>query len=228
MAGRISEMPTARSGYSVIVFDWDGTLMDSTVGITIAIQEAARDVGMPVPSPEVASHVIGLGLQDLLRGAVPLLPSERSHEFVAAFRNHFQAQEEAMGLFPGIPELLDELCLRNLRLAIATGKSRRGLEHALRATGLEGYFSATRCAEETNEKPHPAMLLELMDELAVDRHGMLMIGDTSHDLDMAQRAGVDGLAVGYGAHPLETLSAMHTRACVGSVNELRLWLSKNA
>jgi phosphoglycolate phosphatase len=150
-------MPISRKRYSVIVFDWDGTLMDSTAGITVAIQEAARDMGLPVPLPEVASHVIGLGLQHLLRGAVPLLPAERNHEFVEAFRNHFQAQEEAMALFPGISELLDELRVRNLRLAIATGKSRRGLDQALRVTGLEGRFCATRCADETKNKPHPAI-----------------------------------------------------------------------
>jgi phosphoglycolate phosphatase len=124
--------------------------------------------------------------------------------------------------------MLEELRARGHRLAVATGKSRRGLSHQLGLTGLGELFSASRCADETSPKPHPAMLIELMRELAVQRHELVMIGDTSHDLGMAQSAGVDAVAVGYGAHPLEALSAWNPCASVSSVLELRQWLSRNA
>jgi phosphoglycolate phosphatase len=214
--------------YPLIVFDWDGTLMDSTTGITVAIREAARDMGLPVPSREQASHVIGLGLQDSLRRAVPSLPAEKYMEFVDHYRTHFHAQQKSMALFPGVRELLALLQEKGHRLAVATGKSRRGLDQALQATGLTPAFSATRCADETNPKPHPAMLLELMSEMALENRDLLMVGDTSHDLGMAESAGVDAVAVGYGAHPIESLSALGPRACVGSVVELRQWLTANA
>jgi len=214
--------------YPFIVFDWDGTLMDSTAGITLAIQEAARDMGLPVPAREVASHVIGLGLYDSLRGAVPSLPIERYKDFVELYRKHFHAQQETMELFPGVPEMLEELRSREHRLAVATGKSRRGLDHALQVTGMGAYFATSRCADETTPKPHPAMLLELMQEHGFQARDLLMIGDTSHDLGMAKSAGVDAVAVGYGAHPLASLSAWNPRAAVNNVEELRQWLAKNA
>jgi phosphoglycolate phosphatase len=131
-----------------------------------------------------------------------------------------------MLLFSGIPELLEDLS-GTRPLAIATGKSRRGLDRALDAGDLRRYFRASRCADETNPKPHPAMLLELMEELSVERERTLMIGDTSHDLQMARAAGVDALAVTYGAHPEPGLRACGPRGCVGSVAELREWLSLN-
>jgi len=202
--------------------------MDSTAGITLAIQEAARDMGLPVPEREVASHVIGLGLYDSLRNAVPSLPIERYKDFVEHYRKHFHARQETMELFPGVPEMLQELRTREHRLAIATGKSRRGLDSALQATGLGAYFASTRCADETTPKPHPAMLLELMRESGLEARDLLMIGDTSHDLGMAKSAGVDAVAVGYGAHPLESLSAWQPRASVNNVGELRRWLAANA
>jgi len=219
-------MPNKR--YPFIVFDWDGTLMDSTAGITLAIQEAARDMGLPVPTREAASHVIGLGLQDSLRGAVPSLPVERYKDFVELYRKHFHTQQEMMVLFEGVPEMLEELRSRDHRLAVATGKSRRGLDHALQVTGLGAYFASSRCADETNPKPHPAMLLELMQESGHQARDLLMIGDTSHDLGMAKNADVDAVAVGYGAHPLASFDAWKPRASVGSVGELRQWLTKNA
>jgi phosphoglycolate phosphatase len=214
--------------YSLLVFDWDGTLMDSTAGIALSIQEAAREMGLPVPAREAASHVIGLGLHDSLRGAVPSLPVEKYMDFVELYRKHFRAQQETMTLFPGVRELLDRLQSAGHRLAVATGKSRRGLDYALDMTGLRGHFVASRCADETQPKPHPAMLLELMDELALSAGELLMIGDTSHDLGMASSAGVDAVAVTYGAHPGDALRALAPLACVSSVVELRLWLAENA
>jgi phosphoglycolate phosphatase len=213
--------------YPLIVFDWDGTLFDSAAVITDCIQQAARDMALPVPDRRTASHVIGLGLHDSLRSAVPSLPAERYMDFVALYRKHFNAQQEAMDLFPGVREMLEDLCSREFKLAIATGKSRRGLDVALQATGIGALFVASRCADEAQPKPHPAMLLELMDELALTARQLLMVGDTSHDLGMATNAGVDAVAVAYGAHPGEALRALTPRACVSSVVELRQWLSKN-
>jgi phosphoglycolate phosphatase len=214
--------------YPLIVFDWDGTLMDSTVGITAAIQEAAREMGLPVPGHAQASHVIGLGLDDALRAAVPGLDPAQYPKFVDAYRTHFRARQDDMALFPGVPELLAELQARGHRMAVATGKSRRGLDHQFSVTGLGPLFAASRCADETNPKPHPAMLLELMRELTLDRRDLLMIGDTSHDLGMASSAGVDAVAVCYGAHASDALRALEPRACVASVEELRQWLATNA
>jgi phosphoglycolate phosphatase len=213
--------------YSVIVFDWDGTLIDSAGTIVACIQSAARGMGLDVPDRERASHVIGLGLQDSLRHAVPGLPAERYLEFADHYRRHFLASQESMSLFPGIRDLLAGMS-RSHRLAIATGKSRKGLDRSLDAEGLRRYFSASRCADETNPKPHPAMLLEIMGELGVGAQRTLMIGDTSHDLDMAKAAGVDALAVTYGAHPEQSLRACAPRDCVASVAELDEWLRQNA
>jgi len=214
--------------YSLIVFDWDGTLIDSAGGIVECIQEAARDLGLPVPGRETASHVIGLGLHDSLRTAVPTLPADKYREFAEAYRRHFLARQGMMALFPGVRELLQGLHAAGHRLAVATGKSRRGLEHALESTALRRFFAASRCADETNPKPHPAMLLELMQQLAAAPEQALMIGDTSHDLEMARSAGVDAVAVTYGAHPGAELHALAPRACVASVAELREWLTANA
>lgn len=220
------QKPDAR--YSLIVFDWDGTLLDSAGGIASSIQEASREMGLEVPSRERASHVIGLGLMDALRHAVPDLPEKSYAEFAERYRKHFLGREEGMDLFPGVPELLARLAGAGYSLAVATGKSRKGLDRALRASGLGKYFSATRSADETNPKPHPAMLLELMRELSREARELLMIGDTSHDLDMASNAGVDAVAVTYGAHPEDSLRARKPKGVVGSIAELDAWLSANA
>lgn len=214
--------------YRLIVFDWDGTLIDSADTIVECIQQASLDFGLPVPDRQRASHVIGLGLRDALRAAVPSLPAERYAEFAEAYRRHFVAREEAMRLFPGARELLLELSRRGHKLAVATGKSRRGLDRALQAADLKDCFAATRCADETHPKPHPAMLRELMQTLAVHPAQALMIGDTSHDLDMAKSAGVDAIAVTYGAHAAEALRACGPHHCVDSIDALREWLTKHA
>ena len=212
--------------YRVLVFDWDGTIIDSASAIAECIRLAAADIGLAVPTKEQASHVIGLGLHDALKHAVPDLRQEQMMEFVARYRYHFLSREDSMGLFDGMRELLEAMS-RERTLGIATGKSRRGLERALEATGLRAYFQASRCADETNPKPHPAMLLELMGELDVAPEAALMIGDTSHDLEMARAAGIDALAVTYGAHPENNLRACGPKGCVGSVAELRAWLNAN-
>ena len=214
--------------YRLIVFDWDGTLVDSAGAIAACIQAAARELDLEVPDDARARHVIGLGLRDSLRHAVPDLPPERVPDFVECYRREFLSRERAMGVFPGMGALLDGLRDRGHVLAVATGKSRRGLERALDAAGLRARFAASRCADETEPKPSPAMLNELMLELASAPGETLMIGDTSHDLGMATAAGVDAVAVTYGAHGGEDLLALSPRACVASVEELARWLTSHA
>ena len=212
--------------YRLVVFDWDGTVIDSPAAIVECMQAASRELGLAIPEASRASHVIGLGLHDAMKIVAPDLPGERYPEYVASYRRHFLAREDTMRPFPGMPELLEDLS-RDRPLAIATGKSRRGLERSLDATGVRRLFVASRCADETTPKPHPAMLLELMNELAVAPEGVLMIGDTSHDMEMAAAAGVDGLAVAYGAHTEHHLRACGPRGCVESVEALGRWLSEN-
>ena len=213
--------------YRLLVFDWDGTIIDSASTIAECIRDASRELGLEVPERERASHVIGLGLHDAMRIAVPALPAQRYPEFVASYRRHFLARKDAMQLFEGMRALLAELSQKHL-LAVATGKGRAGLDRDLDYHGLKPLFTASRCADETNPKPHPAMLMELMDELSVQKERALMIGDTSHDLEMARAAGVDALAVTYGAHPEEGLRACGPLGCVSSVLQLREWLLTNA
>jgi phosphoglycolate phosphatase len=213
--------------YRLIVFDWDGTIIDSASTIASCIQEASRELGLEVPDRERASHVIGLGLHDAMRIAVPALPAERYPEFVASYRSHFLARKDSMQLFDGMKELLAMLQKTHV-LAIATGKSRRGLDRDLEFHRLGPLFAASRCADETHPKPHPAMLQELMAELDAPERATLMIGDTSHDLEMARAAGVASLAVTYGAHPEGSLRACAPLGCFSSVTELRTWLTSNA
>ena len=213
--------------YPLIVFDWDGTIIDSTGTIAECIQQAAAEMGLAVPDDSRARHVIGLGLHDSLRHAVPELPASRYGDFVALYRKHFLAREDSMKLFPGMLDLLASLRERHT-LAVATGKSRRGLDRALDAGGLRAYFVASRCGDETHPKPHPAMLIELMQELARDKSEVLMIGDTSHDLEMANAAGVASLGVTYGAHREPGLLACSPLGCFSSVQDLAAWLTANA
>jgi phosphoglycolate phosphatase len=213
--------------YPLMVFDWDGTVIDSPGAIVECIREASRDMGLRVPEPEQASHVIGLGLRDSLQLAVPDLPAERYQEFVALYRRHFMQREDSMPLFNGIHDLLNSFSKKHT-LAIATGKSRRGLDRALEITGIGSFFAASRCADETHSKPHPAMLLELMEELSMENTQVLMIGDTSHDLEMARAAGVDAVAVSYGAHPEAALRACGPLGCFADVESLYKWLQANA
>jgi phosphoglycolate phosphatase len=212
--------------YRLVVFDWDGTLIDSAGTIVQCIQDAARDMGIGIPPAERARHVIGLGLHDSLRHAVPGLPTERYREFADHYRRYFLSRHDSMLLFPGVRALLEELKPQRL-LAIATGKSRKGLDRALDADGLRAYFAGSRCADETQPKPHPAMLLELMETLQIDKKNTLMVGDTSHDLEMARAAGVDALAVTYGAHDETGLRACSPIGCFPSVEALGAWLKAN-
>ncbi|ALM83961.1 HAD-IIIA family hydrolase [Bordetella sp. N] len=211
--------------YSLVVFDWDGTLMDSTHSIVAAIQGACRDLELPVPSASQASWVIGLSLESALRHAVPELTKAMMPRFLERYRVNYLLRDPELKLFDGIRELLAELAQRNVQLAVATGKSRVGLNRALAASGLVDAFQATRTADETFSKPNPAMLHEIMTELDVAADRVVMIGDTSHDLQMAANAGVHSVGVTYGAHTRKELESCTPQVIVESVPELTAWLA---
>jgi phosphoglycolate phosphatase len=212
--------------FDLVVFDWDGTVVDSTAMIARSIQKAAADLGLRVPSLERASHVIGLGLRDALAAAVPDLAADRIEAFTERYRHHYIAIEQEIVLFSGIRELLVELTESGAVLAVATGKSRRGLDRSFAATGLGMFFAESRCADETHPKPHPAMLHEITAALAMSRQRTVMIGDTTHDLAMARSAGTASIGVTYGAHPRAQLEAEGALALVDDVAELRTWLMR--
>jgi phosphoglycolate phosphatase len=218
----------ARKQFDLIVFDWDGTLMDSTATIVKCIQAAARDLGLPVPDKRAASHVIGLGLADAMQAAMPDIDPKHYPRVVERYRHHYLGQDQDLTLFDGVREMLAELAQQGYFLAVATGKSRVGLNRALNATGLLSVFDATRCADETFSKPHPAMLQELTRELGQNMERTLMIGDTTHDLQMAINAGAAAVAVEYGAHPLHELAALKPLHSAGSIPALHAWLLEYA
>ena len=214
--------------FDLIVFDWDGTLFDSTALITRCIQAACADLGVPTPSDRDASYVIGMGLQEALQHAAPSLPPARYRELGLRYRHHYLARQHELLLFDGTLALLQVLKQRNHRLAVATGKSRLGLDEALGAVRLRDLFDATRTADETASKPHPRMLLELMRELGADASRTLMIGDTTHDLLLAANAGTASVAVSYGAHEPDALAVLAPRHIAHSVAELQDWLLEHA
>jgi len=218
----------SRKLFDLIVFDWDGTLMDSTATIVKCIQSAAKDLGLPVPSDAAASHVIGLGLLDAMQAVMPNVDPALYPKMVERYRYHFLTKDHDLVLFGGVRDMLDELSQQGYFLAVATGKSRVGLNRALNAAGLLSLFDATRCADETFSKPHPAMLQELTRELGQDLRRTVMIGDTTHDLLMASNAGASGIAVEYGAHPVHQLHACKPVFSAKDVPELRQWLAENA
>lgn len=214
--------------YELIVFDWDGTLLDSAGAIVQAIQAACRDLELPVPDDARARHVIGLGLIDAMRHAVPNLAPERYPIIADRYRFHYLAGDHQLTLFAGVREMLTRLQAAGHILTVATGKSRHGLDRALDHSGLRPFFQATRCADECHSKPHPQMLEELMAEFGVAAMSTVMIGDTSHDLLMARNAGVDSLGVTYGAHPHDHLLECQPLICLHDVPELDQWLHRFA
>jgi phosphoglycolate phosphatase len=220
-------LPRRERRFDLIAFDWDGTLMDSTAVIASSIQRACADLGLPIPSDERASHVIGLGLTDALAYAVPKLPKERVPEMVARYRHHYLSRDADLPLFAGVVDIVGSLKKAGYFVAVATGKSRAGLDRALASAGLQSLFDATRCADECRSKPDPQMLWELGDELGVRSNRTLMIGDTSHDLRMATNAGAASLAVSYGAHDESALEGLGALAIVATPAQLGAWLADN-
>ena len=214
--------------FDLIAFDWDGTLFDSTKIIARCIQAAVRDVGGTVPTDEAAGYVIGLGLMQALAHAAPDVPQDKYPELGERYRHHYTAHQNDISLFDGVLPLLAALKVRGHTLAVATGKSRHGLDEALQAVELLGRFDGSRTADETAGKPHPRMLHELMEEFAVIPARTLMIGDTTHDLQMALNAGCASVGVSYGAHESAAFDALKPRFVAHSVQQLHDWLSQNA
>ncbi|MCM5680872.1 HAD-IA family hydrolase [Schlegelella sp. S2-27] len=221
-------MRTRPRQFDLVVFDWDGTLFDSTALIVQCIQSACADLQVPVPSQNAAAYVIGMGLHEALAHAVPGLPSERYPELGLRYRHHYFAKQHELTLFDGVLPMLQALKGRQHWLGVATGKSRRGLDEALNTVQLRGVFDGTRTADETRSKPHPLMLHELMAEFGVEPERTLMIGDTTHDLQLAANAGTASVAVSYGAHEPSAFHEFAPRTVVHSVGELHRWLGDHA
>ena len=214
--------------FDLIAFDWDGTLFDSTAIIVRCIQAAVRDVGGTVPTDKEAAYVIGMGLMQALAHAAPDVPPEKYTELGNRYRFHYIQHQDDLSLFDGVLPLLNDLRERGHLLAVATGKSRRGLDEALHSVDLRGVFDGSRTADQTAGKPHPLMLQELMADFDVAPERLLMIGDTTHDLQMAVNAGCASVGVSYGAHEPDAFHALQPLAVVHSVRELHDWLLHNA
>ncbi|MDF1781034.1 MAG: HAD-IA family hydrolase [Alcanivoracaceae bacterium] len=193
--------------YQLVIFDWDGTLMDSTGRIVDCMQKAAADMQLPPLSAFAVQQIIGLGLPEAISTLYPALSAERVMQMRDQYASHFIAAESTPSvLFAGAQALLNTLQEKNVRIAVATGKSRKGLNRVLASSGLADYFHITRCADESGSKPDPKMLMEIVDALSVPVQDAVMIGDTSFDLEMAQRAGIDRIGVTYGAHSRDILA----------------------
>lgn len=214
--------------YELLIFDWDGTLMDSAGLIVDSIQQACADIAIPVPGERACRQIIGLGLIQALQTLLPDLPEGDYPRLVEHYRHHYLGRDAEVPLFEGVEEGIRALHGAGFMLAVATGKSMKGLERALDHTQLRPYFSATRCADQTHSKPHPAMVEEILGELMLERAQALVIGDTSHDMLMAANAGVDRLGVSYGAHLPEDLHSHAPLAVLDSFLEVKSWLLNHA
>ncbi len=209
----------------LIVFDWDGTLMDSQARIVACLQAAIRETGLPPRDEEALRNIIGLGLREALMALYPDASASEWDALTHHYRRHFLELDDTPSvLFDGAEALIRRLSDQGHFLAIATGKGRQGLDRVLAETGLAPYFHATRCADESFSKPHPAMLLEILERLGMEPRQALMIGDTEYDLQMASNAGVPALGVTYGVHGRERLLACQPLDCVDSLAEVGRWL----
>ena len=214
--------------FDLICFDWDGTLFDSTAIIVRSIQQAVLDVGGTKPTDEAASYVIGMALMPALAHAAPDVPKEKYPLLGERYRHHYLATQHDISLFDGVLPMLADLKGRHHWLTVATGKSRRGLDDVLASRQLHGIFAGSRTADETAGKPDPRMLHELMREFGADPERTLMIGDTTHDLQMARNAGVASVGVSYGAHEPHDFGALGPRYIAHSVADLDRWLAEHA
>jgi len=210
--------------YDLIVWDWDGTLADSTGMITHALVKAAEQVGLPTLAPEKACGIIGLGLKESIEALYGNLPTEQARQLATQYNANYYAGEAAIPLFDGAKETILALHKRGCKLAVATGKGRRGLNLALEHVGLTAYFHATKTVDECFSKPHPQMLHEMMDALVAMPEHTLMIGDTHYDIEMAKNAGVEVAAVSYGAQPKARLSSYTPDYLFDDFADLSRWL----
>ncbi len=214
--------------FDLICFDWDGTLFDSTAIIVRSIQQAVLDVGGARPTDQAAAYVIGMALMPALAHAAPDVPKEKYPQLGERYRHHYLAHQHDISLFDGVLPMLADLKRRHHWLTVATGKSRRGLDDVLASRQLHGIFDGSRTADETAGKPHPRMLHELMREFGAEPERTLMIGDTTHDLQMAVNAGCASVGVSYGAHEPSEFGALRPRFIAHSATELHRWLADNA
>ncbi|MHB1655072.1 MAG: HAD-IA family hydrolase [Burkholderiales bacterium] len=214
--------------FDLLIFDWDGTLMDSTAAIAGSICSACADMDLPVPTRKEASHIIGLGLTNALAALLPELPVDEYPRLIERYRYHFLRQDSMLTLFDGVADTIPRLHRAGYTVTVATGKNRAGLERALDSSRLRPYFHATRCADESLSKPDPAMIFELMEAFGVPAGRTLMIGDTSHDLLMAKNAGVASLGAGYGAHSKESLREFSPLFIADDFAGLSQWLNAHA
>lgn len=212
--------------YRLLIFDWDGTLVDSIGRIVTAMRLAAESCDLPRLEDAAIKGIIGLGLPEAIRSLYPQLEEP---ELVERFRTaysegYLQLEDQPSALFPGVAESLEAFRAQGYRLAVATGKSRHGLQRVLQGRGWLDYFDITRCADETASKPHPLMLQEILAHCRVAPGQALMVGDSVFDLQMASNAGIDSVAVGFGAQPLDSLRAHGPRLAINEFSELRTWL----
>ncbi len=205
----------------LFVFDWDGTLSDSTSKIVGCMHEAASDHGLPRLEDYQVQDIIGLGLPEAIKTLYPQLETAGVEAMRASYSAIFTAaDQQPSSFFPNVEVTLDELLHRGHNIAVATGKSRAGLNRVLHNLKWKDYFHSTRCADETASKPHPKMLHELQREFAVDLEQMVMVGDTEFDMEMARRAGVPKVAVDYGAHHVDRLRPYDPVLCVSDFGEI--------
>ncbi|MEW8624245.1 MAG: HAD-IA family hydrolase [Candidatus Thiodiazotropha sp.] len=213
--------------FELLIFDWDGTLMDSEARIVSCVEAAVRDLGRPVPDTESISNIIGLGLKEAVHQLFPDADDQLHLQIAARYRVHFFSDQEAPSqLFDGTRETLQELADRGHMLAVATGKGRQGLDYALETTGLADFFHLTRCADETFSKPHPEMLNQILELSGMDSHQALMIGDTEYDMEMAVNAGMPSLGVTYGVHAADRLRKHNPLDCIDHIAEIPKWLDR--
>ena len=213
--------------FDLIAFDWDGTLFDSTKIIVRCIQAAVQDVGGAKPTEQAAAYVIGLGLMEALAHAAPDVPTDKYPQLGERYRHHYAAHYDDLVLFDGVLPMLTALKAKGHLIAVATGKSRRGLDEALQSVELKGVFHGSRTADETAGKPDPRMLHELMELFNLPADRVLMVGDTSHDLQMAINARCPSVGVSYGAHEPENFVKLAPRHVAHSVPDLTQWLLAN-
>ena len=215
-----------RRDYELLIFDWDGTLSDSIGRIVSAMGEAARLSGRPVRDDHAIKGIIGLGLPEAIRTLYPDITANDLGDFRKHYADSYMAMDvEPSRLFEGVHESLEAFRAEGYRMAVATGKARRGLNRVLKAHGWLDYFDVTRAADETASKPNPLMLNEILQHCGVAPENALMVGDASFDLQMARNAGMHSVAVGYGAQALDSLLQYEPQLAINHFSELRAWLN---
>jgi phosphoglycolate phosphatase len=203
------------------IFDWDGTVVDSVEHITDCLHHASTSIGFPALEREAYRDIIGLGLMEALRRLYPGISKDEMAAMRDAYSTHFMATSASnQRVFPGMTEILQDLHSSGRHCAVATGKSRRGLNLALTASQLEPWFHVTRCADETRSKPDPTMLMEILTHLQLEPADAIMIGDTSYDLQMAHAIGMPAIGVRWGVHSDHVMAPFKPLAIVSTVDEL--------